>query len=142
MTGESSERTRSSPTAFATMLALLASALLASLLVLPLVVAPRSGAYINWTNHNAVGRANPDGSGVTQNFIRVGAGAAAVRLWLALLLGLAALSGRPPRESLRVLELVEARQSVAEPSGPRRSRSRTSANDHTNGTGTSMKLVS
>ncbi len=55
-------------------------ALLAALLVLALAFAPRAEAFVYWTNlaHNTIGRANLDGTGVDQSFIKtpVGAGLA------------------------------------------------------------------
>ena len=55
-------------------------ALLAALLVLPLALAPRAEAYIYWTNADDrdghwIGRANLDGTGVEQGFIKLGTGA-------------------------------------------------------------------
>jgi hypothetical protein len=77
LTRQASKRARSSPGTFAAVLALLAA-----LLVLPLALAPRAEAFVYWTMNYVdrtsdsftvtIGRANPDGTGISPYFIDAG----------------------------------------------------------------------
>ena len=53
-------------------------ALLAALVLVPLVLAPRTEAFVYWTNENGIGRANLDGTGIADSFIDVGRDATSV----------------------------------------------------------------